>query len=210
MAKLIDYIIILNSLFEILGAIIISKTVIFKSPAKNRTAGWILCFIIMGFIIILNIFGFSRLLLLAVFLFMACFIKLRYKTRMSDALLYALFCIIYIKFIELLIYIPVNILSVLYLDCIDISLLAAIIMVLVCCIVNKKGFLIWAGYWLNLKEQVFYTFLVVLCIFLTAFMDTLKTRRGSFLESYISGGCLVLIHGNGIQIKHVQCRDRGL
>ena len=116
MAKLIDYIVIINSLFEILAAVIISEAVIFKSTPKNKAAGWILCFIITGFIIILNIFGFNRLLLLAVFLFMACFIKLRYKTGMPDAFLYAVFCIIYIKFIELLIYIPVNILSVLYLN----------------------------------------------------------------------------------------------
>lgn len=67
MAKLIDYIVIINSLFEILAAVIISEAVIFKSTPKNKVAGWILCFIITGFIIILNIFGFNRLLLLAVF-----------------------------------------------------------------------------------------------------------------------------------------------
>ena len=57
MAKLIDYIVILNSFLEILGAVIISEAVIFRSPPKNRIAGWIFCFIITGCIIILNIFG---------------------------------------------------------------------------------------------------------------------------------------------------------
>lgn len=174
MAKLIDYIVILNSLFEILGAVIISEAVILKSPPKNRVAGGIFCFIITGCIIILNILGFSRLLLLAVFLFIVCFIKLRYKTGMYNAFLYALFCIIYVKFIELLIYIPFNILSALYPGNSDISLLVAIIMVLACYIVKKKGFLIWTGNWVNKKEQIFYMFLVVLCIFLTLFMDILK------------------------------------
>lgn len=180
MAKLIDYIVILNSFLEILGAVIISEAVIFRSPPKNRIAGWIFCFIITGCIIILNIFGFSRLVLLAVFLFMACFIKLRYKTGIFNAFLYALFCIIYIKFIELLIYIPANILSVLYLDSRDISLLVVIIMVLVCYIIKKKGLLIWAGHWVNKKEQMFYMFLVVLCIFLTVFMDISEPEEDVF------------------------------
>lgn len=192
MAKLIDYVVILNSIFEILGAVIISEAVIFKSPHKNRAAVCILCFMFMGCIIILNIFGFSRLLLLAVFLFMACFIKLRYKTGMFNAFLYAFFCIIYIKFIELSIYIPLNILSILYLDNIDISLLVVIIMVLVCYIVKKKGFLIWTGNWVNRKEQMFCMFLVGICIILDAFMDILKPGWEVFWKDIYLAAILLL------------------
>ena len=39
MAKLIDYIVIINSLFEILAAVIISEAVIFKSTPKNKEIG---------------------------------------------------------------------------------------------------------------------------------------------------------------------------
>lgn len=201
MAKLIDYIVIINSLFEILAAVIISEAVIFTSTPKNKVAGWILCFIITGFIIILNIFGFNRLLLLAVFLFMACFIKLRYKTGMPDAFLYAVFCIIYIKFIELLIYIPVNILSVLYLNNSDVSLLVVISMVITCYILKKKGFLIWAGYWLERKEQVFYTFLVVLCIFLTIFADILKPGGEDFWKVIYLAAVLFLYIGMAYRLS---------
>lgn len=185
MADVISYIAVINTFFEMMCIIAVSES-IFDKKIESKLLVRVGILWILLCAILVNLFNVHRFLLMFdCFFIMMYMIKLGYHIKVMDALLYTVFSIVVAGALELIIYIPLYSISLVFFDGKDVSLLVVILAFSICYIMKQKSLLFeWKKLIYKWKGSLYFGFLFLIIIVIYA-MNSMKFTNGFLLSEGI-------------------------
>ena len=180
-----NFAVIVNTLFEMTGLFLFIQSL--APVEKKRRRVWcILLFAVIGVLVgAVNIFQYDRIILILTYVVISLFASFYYRIALKDAVLYTVIAIVAVSIIELIVYIPLNLLGQMGLSDAVITLSAVIITVCICGIFAWKRMISRIKNWLKMdKHRMYYLSIIASVMVIVAIIYFKERRKMSLLEGF--------------------------
>lgn len=194
MAGIKNIAVIVNTLFEMTGMFLFIQSL--APIEKRRRKFWcILLFAVVAVLVgAVNIFQCNRMVLMLTYVAIILFASFYYRITVKDAFLYTVIAIVAVSMIELVVYIPLNLLGRLGLNDAIITFIAVCVTVCICLLFAKKRIVSWVKNWLKTDKNRFYYLSVIASVMVIIAIIYFKERREmSLLEGIYLLAALVIL-----------------
>ncbi len=180
-----NYSAIINTLFEITGIILFIQSL--APLEKRRRRFWcVLLFAVVAILVgAVNIFQYNRMLLMLNYVVIVLFSSFYYRIWLRDGFLYTVIAIVAVSMIELIVYMPLNLLGRLGLSDAVITLTAVIITVCICVLFARKRIVSLLKQWLKMdRHRLYYLSVIASVMVIIAIIYFKERREMSLLEGF--------------------------
>ncbi|MCM1236399.1 MAG: GHKL domain-containing protein [Ruminococcus flavefaciens] len=165
------WIILTNCLLEIGSLMKVVEALTGKKGSRKNILQYIIIVMMLAVGIYTSLYDGSRVLQLVHHIGLFLIFKIRYRMDFVDTVTYTILSFLVVGILELVAYIPYNLLYYFFRGEGDCSVLLVFIVFLLCCLLEKKKIIAVDGKWINFyKEKVNVQFLFILFALLLAFV----------------------------------------
>lgn len=169
-----ECVVLLNCLLEMGCLVEIVEALTGKKARREKVLQYVIVIFILGISVYINLCDGNRLLQLLHYVGLFVIFKLRYGMDVIDTVTYAILAFLIGGALELLIYVPYNLICHFFQVEGDYSVFVVLIAFVTCCMINKKKLIILNGKWFDLyKKRINVQFLILLFVFLLSFIISL-------------------------------------
>lgn len=179
----LDYSVIVNTLFEIMGIFLFIQSL---APIDRRRK-WLWCIpfftLSTAFVVLVDITQYNRIWTMLCYGVIIAFSSFYFQIKIRDAFFYTVIAIVAVSMIELVVYIPMNLLGRLGLNDSMVTCIAVSITVCICGLFARIRIVSWFKSWLRLDTNRFYYLSVIASVMvIIAIIYFKKHQEMSLLE----------------------------
>ena len=164
------WVVLVNCLLEI-GCLLKTAEALTGQKGRKRFLQFIIVVVMLVVSLYINFYDGNRLFQLLYYAGIFCIFRSRYRMSIVDTAIYAIFCFLIVGTLEILLYVPYNLLYSLCGGIGDFSIVIVLLIFLLCSFIEKKKFIVANRHWIDLyKEKINLRFLIILFALLFLFM----------------------------------------
>lgn len=163
-------IVLIQCLLEI-GCLIKTAEALTGQKGRKRVLQFFIMAVMLAVSIYINFYDGNRVFQLLQHVGLFCILKMRYEMSIIDTAIYSVFCYLIVATLEILIYVPYNLLYSLCGGVEENSVVVIFLIFILCCFMEKKKIIVANQKWIDYyKEKINLRFIIVLFALLFIFL----------------------------------------